>query len=393
MPKKSKKNYNKNKNVNKNNIKININTTSKRRTKSNTITPYKPSHQPIIINNPNTSNQHELMHVLNTFKNDLDEIRKVGINNFQSANLTSQPIINNTPQPSSIPTNNLITQRHSLNIQPEQPNLTTQRQSLNIQPVQPNLITQRQSFNIQPKQTYTQSSQTDNKSNNIKTRQTSIHMSSQTPPITNGINEMKNPEQQIMKQKTYLEESDSDDDFDLNEDKKSNAIYQLRLNAYNNKNEREQELIKIQKEGLAKAKAKKESQALKNKMREHYEKVNETYQKQSKELAKKENAISNYDPVIKELQSMNSNRLTKDQKKKINEMLKNIDKSTIGNTQYVEAAIKKLDKKFKDEVEQAKIKKLEQDRERNAPRYVTKNEPHTIKSSSNYNNSDKMGII
>ena len=374
MPKKSvKKNYNKNKNVNKNNIKINISTTSKRRTKSNNITPYKPTHQPIIINNPNTSNQHELMHVLNTFKNDLDEIRKVGINNFQSANLTSQPIINTISQPSNIPNNNLITQRHSLNIQPEQPNLTTQRHSLNIQPVQPNLITQRQSFNIQPKQT-------------------SIHMSSQTPPNTNGINEMKNPEQQIMKQKTYLEESDSDDDFDLNEDKKSNAMYKLRLNAYNNKNEREQELIKIQKEGLAKAKAKKESQALKNKMREHYEKVNETYQKQSKELAKKENAISNYDPVIKELQSMNSKRLTKEQKNKINQMLMNVDNSTIGNTQYVEAAIKKLSKKFKDEVEQAKIKKSEQDRERNAPRYVTKNEPHTIKSSSTYNNSDKMGI-
>ena len=91
MPKKSKKNYKKNKNINKNNIKININTGSKkRRTTHNAPVPRHA--QPIIINNGSNNNQHELMHLLNNFKKDLDESNRVKTNNFINPNTPTQEL-------------------------------------------------------------------------------------------------------------------------------------------------------------------------------------------------------------------------------------------------------------------------------------------------------------
>ena len=90
MPKKLKyTNKNKNKNINKNNIKININTSSKKRSRSRI--QHTPKHtQPIIINNstPTLNNgNNEVMNALNTFKSDLDELKRVKIGNFQNANV------------------------------------------------------------------------------------------------------------------------------------------------------------------------------------------------------------------------------------------------------------------------------------------------------------------
>ena len=112
MPKKSKKNYNKNKNINKNNIKININTGSKKRRTTNSA-PVPRHAQPIIINNGSNNNQHELMHLLNNFKKDLDESNRVKTNNFINPNTPTQAIIqthtphttpHTTPQPTPQPT-------------------------------------------------------------------------------------------------------------------------------------------------------------------------------------------------------------------------------------------------------------------------------------------------
>ena len=118
MPKKSVKNHNKNKNVNKNNIKININTTSKRR-KTTTSAPIPRYSQPIIINNPANNNQHEYMHILNTFKNDLDELRRVRLNNFENSNI---------PKSNALSDNLIQSNVAHVDINPvARSNLTTQR--------------------------------------------------------------------------------------------------------------------------------------------------------------------------------------------------------------------------------------------------------------------------
>jgi len=137
MPKKSiKKNYNKNKNVNKNNIKININTT--RRKTTTTHTPIPRHAQPIIVNNPANNNQHEFMHILNTFKNDLDELRRVRVNKFENANVPATNALSDNLRQSNIahvninPVSNLNTQSNvaRVNINPvPKSNLTTQRAS------------------------------------------------------------------------------------------------------------------------------------------------------------------------------------------------------------------------------------------------------------------------
>jgi hypothetical protein len=108
MPKKSIKNHSKNKNVNKNNIKININTSSKRR-KTTTSAPIPRYSQPIIINNPANNNQHEYMHMLNTFKNDLDELRRVRLNNFENSNIPKSNTLSENINP--VARSNLTTQR------------------------------------------------------------------------------------------------------------------------------------------------------------------------------------------------------------------------------------------------------------------------------------------
>ena len=110
MPKKSIKNHSKNKNVNKNSIKININTSSKRR-KTTPSAPIPRYSQPIIINNPANNNQHEYMHMLNTFKNDLDELRRVRLNNFENSNIPKSNALSENLRQSNVVRPNLATQR------------------------------------------------------------------------------------------------------------------------------------------------------------------------------------------------------------------------------------------------------------------------------------------
>ena len=83
---------NKNKNVNKNNINININT-SKKRSRAKPISSSSNQkhgylgHSTIINNIPShhnipSHNNNEILGVFKTFKNDLDELKRVRLNNF-----------------------------------------------------------------------------------------------------------------------------------------------------------------------------------------------------------------------------------------------------------------------------------------------------------------------
>ena len=88
MPKKAKyTNKNKSKNVNKIYIKIHINTTSKKRSQ---IKWTSKQGQPRVIYNNITNNFNsnlQLMRTLNTFKNNLDELKPVKIGNFSMQTL------------------------------------------------------------------------------------------------------------------------------------------------------------------------------------------------------------------------------------------------------------------------------------------------------------------
>ena len=96
---------NKNKNVNKNNINININTSKKRSRAKPISSSSNQKHgylgHSTIINNipshhniPSHNNNNEILGVLKTFRNDLDELKRVRLNNFENGNTIAQPIIN-----------------------------------------------------------------------------------------------------------------------------------------------------------------------------------------------------------------------------------------------------------------------------------------------------------
>ena len=85
----------------------------------------------------------------------------------------------------------------------------------------------------------------------------------------------------------------------------------------------------------------------------HYLQVNRMQQKQKKEEIKKiheeqANQITNeYEPVLKQLRKYDKKtKLTDEQRKHINGMLKNIDGFNIGKIQYSEAAIKRLEERY-----------------------------------------------
>ena len=230
MTKKIKKyNKNKNKNTNKNNIKITINNSSNKRSKSRSQPAPKQGQPTIIYNNipSNNNGHHELMQTLNTFKNDLDELRRVKISNFQNSNIpqNTTPLLSSNASittPSlhsnsslaysinSISQSNqtnahsifsepvspisslhkqihsLTTQRHAfnkINIEPTQPILSTHRHSSNtfhIEPTQRNLSTHRYSSNtyhiIPPNNKESHSTQTEPRPPHIKSHNISIHM-------------------------------------------------------------------------------------------------------------------------------------------------------------------------------------------------------------------------
>ena len=133
MTKKLKKyNKNKNKNTNKNNIKITINNSSNKRSKSRSQPTPKQGQPTVIYNNIPASNggNHEVMHVLNTFKNDLDELRRVKTNHFESANIPRPNILSDaTIRP-------ILRSVHqaSIHVEPIQTELTNGRHSEHIIP-------------------------------------------------------------------------------------------------------------------------------------------------------------------------------------------------------------------------------------------------------------------
>ena len=142
MTKKLKKyNKNKNKNTNKNNIKITINNSSNKISKSR-------SQPTVIYNNIPASNggNHEVMHALNTFKSDLDELKRVKTNHFKSANIPRPNIL------SDATTRPILRSVHQapIHVKPIQTELTNGRHSEHIIPEHRNLITQRASHTVFP---------------------------------------------------------------------------------------------------------------------------------------------------------------------------------------------------------------------------------------------------
>jgi hypothetical protein len=336
MPKKSKKNYNKNKNINKNNIKININTGSKKRRTTNSA-PVPRHAQPIIINNGSNNNQHELMHLLNNFKKDLDESNRVKTNNFVNPNKPTPAIIQtssphtsaySTPETTPfttprgiqniIPRNGMEGYINHLIAQPRvQPRLTPQPtpqatpRFVTPREETPRFVTPRETPQTTPRNIATPQSapinlpprpssifttmqsphqsvhSTPNATPNATPRHTTPRtrpeiprlplenllnapespiMTSQVPHNIDDIDDMQNPEDDIMerdkdfrvsnesvdlnnlshssissKPSNYFDEPDSDEDEDPNREKKLDALHNLGANRMKNKLKRKEE--------------------------------------------------------------------------------------------------------------------------------------------------------
>ena len=143
------------------------------------------------------------------------------------------------------------------------------------------------------------------------------------------------------------------------------------------------EQIEQNKEAFKKAIAE-GKQNLKNKKAEkyneeksnRYEKLENEYKEESKRQIAHENLVlKGYDEVISKLESLTTNKLSKEERKEINDMLKKIDNTNIGAINQVETAIKRLRSK-QEKIEEHKTKILDrikkQEAERKAPRRVSR---------------------
>jgi Ca2+-binding EF-hand superfamily protein len=107
-----------------------------------------------------------------------------------------------------------------------------------------------------------------------------------------------------------------------------------------------------------------------------YENLENEYKEESKRQIAHENLVlKGYDEVISKLESLTTNKLSKEERKEINDMLKKIDNTNIGAINQVETAIKRLRSK-QEKIEEHKTKILDrikkQEAERKAPRRVSR---------------------
>jgi hypothetical protein len=121
-------------------------------------------------------------------------------------------------------------------------------------------------------------------------------------------------------------------------------------------------------------------QAKENKYNEEksnrYENLEKEYKEESKRQIAHENLVlKGYDEVISKLESLTTNKLSKEEREEINDMLKKIDNTNIGAINQVETAIKRLRSK-QEKIEEHKTKILDrikkQEAERKAPRRVSR---------------------